>query len=156
MMKRARKDQLVVPYRRMDRSRNIINTVKTLVNAQQNITLYTASIAGQTVSLRRIQFDMLLTNNTSLAVCLQIVRDGVSAATIALGDGNQFIEPEENALYWTYEIRHSGLAIKAYYKDVPLKVKRKLKEGDSLVLSILGDNATGDTFHGITDFYVMQ
>ena len=99
-------------------------------------------------------------NVHDLAWILCIVRDGQSAGTVAVGDGNSLYEPEQDVLAWGMDT--SGATGVSGGDDLndkfsgTTKTMRKLKSGDTLQLLLRGTNTETSYLGGAVQFFCME
>ena len=136
--------------RPMDKSNIVIN--KDAVGTAQVSTILRNALIAETVIRTIGQMTFVLgANADEFGFAIIISRQGLSAVSVSLGDGNAFYQPEENVLY-----SFVGRSLAGEHQTIEFDVKgqRKLKPGDELLAVIRGGSAdTVDARGVITNFY---
>ena len=135
--------------------KRIITLSQNMDNSQDNVTLFTCTFPCTLLGLRVNIASEISTVNTNwgLAV-ISVVQDGTTPGAIDLTTGNSSYEPEQNVMWGGVFPGYAVHVQAAWYPDV-IKTKRKMKVGDSLVLSCLGAGANVQVLRGMITYFIM-
>lgn len=142
--------------RPIDKELKYVN--QTCTNSQTSSTLKTTTFPCTVVGLRwSLSFvTNLTTGSPTINWALVVVRDGLSASTLAISDAADFYTPEQQCL--AFGVAHladidgtTGPRIQRF--EGSTKTMRKLKQGDVMQLICLGDTASTGTLKGVVQFF---
>lgn len=136
--------------------KQLITVAKQLTTTQGSTELYTVTFPGTMVGLRW-DFSHLATTTAPARVwwAIVVVKDGLSASTMALSDQASFYQPESNCVafgtsYLTGNAQGNALS----HESGSTKAMRKLQAGDKLVVVYVSDIVNGSGITGVCQFFI--
>ena len=134
----------------------LVNVFKTGVNATQvSTTLLTATFPCTVVGLRW-DLSFLVDVGTSpgqYAVVIVILREGITASALALGDGATLYAPEQDVMAYFSGVNQQVDIGSGKYYNGSTKIMRKLMGGDKLVFLIKGQATFTTICTGTIQFF---
>ena len=134
----------------------LVNVVKGAIDATQvTTTLLTATFPCTIVGLRW-DLSFIVDGGTApgqYAGCIVIIRDGITASQMALGDGATLYAPEQDVMsYFSGVNQQIDIGSGAHYNG-STKTMRKLMGGDKLVFIAKGQATNTTTIAGTIQFF---
>lgn len=136
--------------------KQVKSVLKTQSNSQLTTTLYTTTYPGTLVGLRwEVSVNTTVAAIANFWWALVIVRQGLSAGTMAVGDGADFYTPEANLLAFgrCYNSATAGGDPNNLWSGAT-KAMRKLQAGDVVAFISNSDNVSAGAISGIIQFFV--
>ena len=139
--------------------KRLISILKAGVGSSQvSTTLYTTTFPG-TVTGLRWSLGAVADAGTGVSVAhwaIVVVKDGLSASTMATSDGSTLYEPEQNVLaFGVLTCRDADSVAPTALQNFTgeTKTMRKLMGGDKLVFITIGNAASLGSFQGVVQFF---
>ena len=134
----------------------LVNIVKGAMDGTQvSTTLLTATFPCTIVGLR---WDLSFITDAGAAPgqyagCIVIIRDGITASALALGDGSTLYAPEQDVMsYFSGVNQQTDIGSGAHYNG-STKTMRKLMGGDKLIFIAKGQATNTTTIAGTIQFF---
>ncbi len=156
MSKRRRTQAgFIVPRTKRPIDKNLIVVAFTgITGTQQNSTIFTATFPC-TITGIRWSFDAFADAGTATALnawCIQVVKDGLAAQTMALSGGSDFITPETQIVAFGAGLTQGDQGSARTYEG-STKTMRKMMGGDLLVFSAIGQATNTTRLFGVVQFF---
>lgn len=137
--------------------KQLIGIVKNVGTAQLSTDLYTVTFPGTMVGLR---WDLAAVSTGASTAryywAIVVVKDGLSASTMATSDGSSFYQPETNCLAFGggYVMGNATGGTTTAHEVGHTKAMRKLQAGDKLQYIVVADQAAGVGIMGNVQFFI--
>ncbi len=137
--------------------KNLVAVSQSVTNSQTATTLFTTTFPATIVGVR---WSLALIGNATASAAgkwmIVIVRDGVTADTIALSDAASVFQPEQNVLaFGDFRVGDLDVAggIATWHNEGSTKTMRKLQGGDLLQFIALQSTANAAALTGTIQFF---
>ncbi len=145
----------VVPRTKRPIDKNLVTVGFTgITGTQQNTTIFTATFPC-TITGIRWSMDAFADAGTATGLnawCIQVVKDGLAAQTMALSTGADFLTPEVNVVAFGAGLTQGDQGSSKNY-DGTTKTMRKMMGGDLLVFSAIGQATNTTRMFGVIQFF---
>lgn len=136
--------------------KSLIYVSQSLNTTQQSTTLTTTTFPCTITGIRwSLAGQNTTTANQTVRWAIVLVKDGLSASTMAASDASDFYTPEQNVLaFGVFKMTDSdaGGGPSAYNFEGSTKTMRKMMAGDVLQL-ITDASSTAGNFEGVVQFF---
>ncbi len=147
------------PRRRRPIDKHLIVVNQTVTTAQTATVLHTTTFPATVVGIRWVfsAANILSTASPLLHWAIIILRDGLTASTLATGDGSDLYTPESDVLTFGVTFisdRDSTVGPGIVPFEGATKTMRKLQAGDQLQVITLASDANSVAFDGVVQFFL--